>query len=74
MSKALINKSSLAEIVIAVSQNDGELPPSKLIINEIIKAEARASLIDAMVFTREAAAILMKGSEKFMNKLIEQQK
>jgi hypothetical protein len=74
MSKALINNSSLAEIVIAVSQNDGELPPSKLIINEIIKAEARASLIDAMVFTREAAAILMKGSEKFMNKLIEQQK
>jgi hypothetical protein len=53
---------------------DSELPPSKLIINEIIKAEARASLIDAMVFTREAAAILMKGSEKFMNKLIEQQK
>ena len=73
MSKALINNSSLAEIVIAVSQNDGELPPSKLIINEIIKAEARASLIDAMVFTREAAAILMKGSEKFINQLIEKQ-
>jgi len=74
MSKALINNSSLAEIVIAVSQNECELPPSKLIIKEIIEAEAMASLLDAMVFTREAATTLKKGSKKFMNKLIEQQK
>ena len=74
MSKALINKSSLAEIVIAANQNKYEVPQLKLTINEIIEAEARASLIDAMVFTREAAAILTKGSKKFMNKLIEQQK
>jgi hypothetical protein len=74
MSKALINKSSLAEIVIAANQNEYEVPQLKLTINEIIEAEARASLIDAMVFTREAAAILTKGSKKFTNKLIEQQK
>ena len=74
MSKALINNSSLAEIVIAANQNEYEVPQLKLTIKEIIEAEARASLIDAMVFTREAAAILTKGSKKFMNKLIEQQK
>ena len=74
MSKALINDNSLAEIVIAANQNKYEVPQLKLTINEIIEAEARASLIDAMVFTREAAAILTKGSKKFMNKLIEQQK
>ena len=71
MSKALINNSSLAEVVIVVSQNECRLPPLKLIINEIIEAEARASLVDAMLFTREAAAILKKGSEKFINQLIE---
>jgi hypothetical protein len=74
MSKALINDNSLAEIGIVANQNEYEAPQLKLTINEIIKAEARASLIDAMVFTREAAAILTKGSKKFMNKLIEQQK
>lgn len=74
MSKALINNNSLAEIVIAVSQNDGGLPPPNLTINEIIEVEATASLVDAKLFTREAAAILTKGSKKFMNKLIEQQK
>ena len=74
MSKALINNSSLAEIVIAANQNEYEVPQLKLIIKEIIEAEAMASLIDAMVFTPEAAAILTKGSKKFMNKLIEQQK
>ncbi len=72
MSNALINNSSLAETIIAVSQNECELLPSKLIINEIIEAEARASLVDAKLFTREAAAILTKGSRKFINKLIEQ--
>jgi len=46
--------------------------PSKLIINEIIEAEARASLIDAMVFTPEAATTLKKGSENFINQLIEE--
>jgi len=71
VSKELINNSSLAEVVIAVSQNECRLPTSKLIINEIIEAEAMASLVDAMLFTREAAAILKKGSEKFINQLIE---
>ena len=69
MSKALINKSSLAEIVIAANQNEYEAPQLKLTINEIIEAEATASLIDAMVFTREAAAILKKGSKNFINQL-----
>lgn len=69
MSKALINDNSLAEIVIVANQNEYEAPQLKLTINEIIKAEARASLIDAMVFTREAAAILTKGSKKFINQL-----
>jgi hypothetical protein len=69
MSKALINDSSLAEIVIVANQNEYEVPQLKLTINEIIEAEARASLIDAMVFTREAAAILTKGSKKFINQL-----
>ena len=73
MSKVLINKSSLAEIIIAANKNEYEAPQLKLTINEIIEAEARASLVDAMVFTREAAAILMKGSEKFINQLIEKQ-
>lgn len=72
MRNALINNSSLAKIVINVSQNECELPPSKLIINEIIEAEARASLIDAMVFTPEAATTLKKGSENFINQLIEE--
>ncbi len=74
MSKALINNSPLAEIVIAANQNEYEAPQLKWTINEIIKAEARASLVDVKVFTVEAAAILKKGSKKFMNKLIEQQK
>ena len=73
MSKALINDSSLAEIVIAANQNEYEAPKLKLTIKEIIEAEARASLIDAMVFTREAAAILKKGSNNFINQLIEKQ-
>ena len=72
VSKALINKTSLAEVVIAVSQNEYRLPPPKLIINEIIEAEAMASLVDAMLFTKEAAAILKKSSENFINQLIEQ--
>ena len=72
MRNALINNSSLAEIVIAVSQNECELPPPKLIINEIIETEVRASLVDAMVFTREASAKFKKGSENFINQLIEQ--
>ena len=46
----------------------------QLIINEIMEEEARALLVDAKLFTREAAAILTKGSRKFINKLIEQQK
>ena len=74
MSKALINNTSLAEIFIAVSQNERELPPPKLIINEIIEAEARASLVDTMLFTREAATKFKKGSREFINKLIEEQK
>lgn len=69
MSKALINKSSLAEIVIAANQNEYEVPQLKLTINEIIEAEARASLVDVKVFTVEAAAILKKGSKKFINQL-----
>ncbi len=69
MSKVLINKSSLAEIVIAANQKEYEAPQLKLTINEIIKAEASASLIDAMVFTGEAAAILTKGSNSFINQL-----
>ena len=69
MSKALINDNSLAEIVIAANQNEYEAPQLKLTINEIIEAEVRASLIDAMVFTVEAAAILKKGSKKFINQL-----
>ncbi len=72
VSKALINNTSLAEVVIAVSQNEYRLPPPKLIINEIIEAEAMASLVDAMLFTKEAAAILKKSSENFINQLIEQ--
>ena len=44
----------------------------QLIINEIIEAEAMASLVDAMLFTKEAAATLKKGSKKFINQLIEQ--
>ena len=74
MRNALINNSSLAEVVIAVSQNERRLPPPKLIINEIIEAEARASLLGAMVFTREAATTLKKGSENFINQLIEKKK
>jgi hypothetical protein len=62
---ALINNSSLAEVVIAVSQNECRLPPLKLIINEIIE-------VDAMLFTKEASAKFKKGSEKFINQLIEQ--
>lgn len=72
MSKALINNTSLAEVVIAVSQNECRLPPPKLIINEIIEAEAMASLVDAMLFTKEASAKFKKGSENFINQLIEQ--
>lgn len=72
VSKALINNTSLAEVVIAVSQNECRLPPPKLIINEIIEAEAMSSLVDAMLFTKEAAATLKKGSENFINQLIEQ--
>ena len=74
MSKALINKSSLAEIVIAANQNEYEAPQLKLTINEIIEAEARASLVDTMLFTREAATKFKKGSREFINKLIEEQK
>lgn len=69
MSKALINDNSLAEIVIAANQNEYEAPQLKLTINEIIEAEARASLVDAKIFTREAAVILKKGSKKFINQL-----
>lgn len=43
-----------------------------LIIKEIIEAEAMASLVDAMLFTREAATTLKKGSENFINQLMEQ--
>ena len=69
MSKALINNTSLAEIFIAVSQNDRALSPPNLTINQIIEAEARASLVDAKLFTREAVVILTKGSRKFINKI-----
>jgi len=41
----------------------------QLIINQIIEAETRVSLVDTMLFTREAAAILKKGSKKFINQL-----
>ena len=74
MSKALINNTSLAEIFIAVSQNDRALSPPNLTINQIIEAEARASLVDAKLFTREAATKFKKGSREFINKLIEEQK
>ena len=70
VSKAL--NSSVAKVVIAISQNELLLPPPKSIIKEIIEADARASLVDAMLFTKEAAAILKKGSENFINQLIEQ--
>ena len=43
----------------------------QLIINQIIEAEARASLVDAKLFTREAVAMLAKESKKFINKLEE---
>jgi hypothetical protein len=69
---ALINNSSLAEVVISISQKECRLPPLKLIINEIIEADARASLVDAMLFTKEASAKFKKGSENFINQLIEQ--
>ena len=46
----------------------------QLIINQIIEAEARASLVDAKLFTREAATKFKKGSREFINKLIEEQK
>jgi hypothetical protein len=72
VSKALINNTSLAEIFIAVSQNDGGLPTPNLTIHAILEAEATASLVDAKLFTPEAAVILTKGSRKFINKLIEQ--
>jgi len=41
----------------------------QLIINQIIEAEAMASLVDAKLFTREAVAILTKGSNSFINQL-----
>jgi hypothetical protein len=72
VSKAL--NSSVAKVVIAISQNERLLPPPKSIIKEIIEAEARASLVDAMLFTRKAADTLKKGSENFINQLIEQKK
>ena len=72
MSKAL--NSSVVKVVIAANQNEYEAPQLKLTINEIIEAEARASLVDTMLFTREAVAVLTRGSKKFINKLIEQQK
>ena len=46
----------------------------QLIINQIIEAEAMASLVDAKLFTREAATKFKKGSREFINKLIEEQK
>ena len=46
----------------------------QLIINQIIEAETRVSLVDTMLFTREAATKFKKGSREFINKLIEQQK
>ena len=72
MSKAL--NSSVVKVVIAANQNEYEAPQLKLTINEIIEAEARASLVDTMLFTREAATKFKKGSREFINKLIEQQK
>jgi len=72
VSKAL--NSSVVKVVIAANQNEYEAPQLKLTINEIIEAEARASLVDTMLFTREAVAVLTRGSKKFINKLIEQQK
>jgi len=72
VSKAL--NSSVVKVVIAANQNEYEAPQLKLTINEIIEAEARASLVDTMLFTREAATKFKKGSRKFINKLIEQQK
>ena len=59
-----------AEVVLQekiISNNNQD----RFIINKIIEAEARASLVDVKIFTREAAAILKKGSKKFINKLIE---
>ena len=70
MSKAL--NSSVAKVVIAISQNELLLPPPKSIIKEIIEADARVSLVDAMLFTKEASAKFKKGSENFINQLIEQ--
>ena len=72
MSKAL--NSSVVKVVIAANQNEYEAPQLKLTINEIIEAEAMASLVDAKLFTREAATKFKKGSREFINKLIEQQK
>jgi len=72
VSKAL--NSSVVKVVIAANQNEYEAPQLKLTINEIIEAEARASLVDTMLFTREAATKFKKGSREFINKLIEQQK
>lgn len=69
MSKALIKKIPLAETIIVVSQNDGGLFPPNLTIHAILEAEARAFLVDAMLFTREAAAILKKASNNFINQL-----
>jgi len=70
VSKAL--NSSVAKVVIAISQNELLLPPPKSIIKEIIEADARVSLVDAMLFTKEASAKFKKGSENFINQLIEQ--
>jgi hypothetical protein len=72
VSKAL--NSSVVKVVIAANQNEYEAPQLKLTINEIIEAEAMASLVDAKLFTREAATKFKKGSREFINKLIEQQK
>ena len=41
----------------------------QLIINQIIEAETRVSLVDTMLFTREAATKFKKGSKKFINKI-----
>mgnify|MGYP006278949663 CR=1 FL=1 len=46
----------------------------QLIINQIIEAETRVSLVDTKLFTREAATKFKKGSREFINKLIEEQK
>jgi hypothetical protein len=72
VSKAL--NSSVVKVVIATNQNEYKAPQLKLTINEIIEAEARASLVDAKLFTREAATKFKKGSREFINKLIEEQK